>query len=72
MSKEFKKLDVKFKGLVSTEKLNINALEDLMLDNMEEHRIKLNNHIEELILDEIDEKKIIAKKNKNGKKRDLN
>lgn len=72
MSKEFKKLDVKFKGLVSTEKLNINTLEDLMLDNMEEHRIKLNNHIEELILDEIDEKTLIAKKNKNGKKRDLN
>ncbi len=72
MSKEFKKLDVKFKGLVSTEKLNINALEDLMLDDMEEHRIKLNNHIEELILDEIDEKTLIAKKNKNGKKKDLN
>ncbi len=72
MSKEFKKLDVKFKGLVSTEKLNINTLEDLMLDDIEEHRIKLNNHIEELILEKIDEKTLIAKKNKNGKKKDLN
>ncbi len=71
MSEEFKKLDVEFKDLVSKERLNINSLEDLMLDNIEEHKAKLKVHIEELLLNEINEKKLISKKNKNGKKKDL-
>ncbi len=72
MSEEFKKLDVEFKDLVSKERLNINSLEDLMLDNIEEHKAKLKVHIEELLLNEINEKKLISKKNKNGKKKDTN
>jgi len=72
MNEEFQKLDGKFKELVSKEKLNINTLEDLMLDNIEEHKARLKAHIEELLLDEVNEKELISKKNKNGKKKDLN
>ncbi len=72
MNEEFKTLDGKFKDLVSKEKLNIATIEDLMLDNIEEHKARLKTHIEELLLSEINEKELISKKNKNGKKKDSN
>ncbi len=43
-----------------------------MLDNIEEHKARLKTHIEELLLNEINEKELISKKNKNGKKKDTN
>ncbi len=71
-SKRFKKLDIKFKNLVKENKININSIEDLMIENIEDYKSELKNHIEELILSEIDEQILISKKNKNGKKKDTN
>jgi hypothetical protein len=69
---EFKNIDNKFKSLVKNEKLNIDSIEDLMLDNIENYKNRLKNHIEELLSNEVNEKELINKKNKNGKTKDLN
>ncbi len=71
-NKKFKKLDTKFKKLVKENKININSIEDLMIENIEDYKSKLKSHIEELMLGEIDEQTLISKKNKNGKKKDTN
>lgn len=71
MNKEFEKLDSDFKKLVKDEKLDINSIENLMLENLEKYKSKLKTHIEELLTKEINENEIISKKNKNGKKKDL-
>lgn len=72
MNKEFKKLDSDFKKLVKEEKLDINSIEDLMLENIENYKSKLKTHIEELLTKEVDENEIMNKKNENGKKKELN
>lgn len=66
------KLDEEFKELVKDENLNINVIENLSISTVEECKQIINNHIEKLIMSEIDEKKLIAKKNKNGKKKAIN
>ncbi len=71
-NKKFKKLDTKFKNLVKENKININSIEELMIENIEDYKSELKNHIEELMLGEIDEQILISKKNKNGKKKDTN
>jgi DNA-binding protein H-NS len=61
----------KFDKLVSEEKLNINSLENLMVSNIEEYTKDLKQYTEELLSSHINEKELISKKNKNGKKKDL-
>ena len=68
---EFKNLDNEFKDLVKSEKLDISMIENLMIDNIENYKTRLKAHIEELLAKEIDEKKLITKKNKNGEKKDF-
>lgn len=70
MDENFKTLDNKFKDLVKEGKLNINSLEDLMIDNIEQYKTKMKEHMEELLSKEIDEKTLISKKNKSGKKKE--
>lgn len=62
----------KFIKLVSDNNLTINSIEDLMLEELEEYKRKLELQLEDLLAKEIDEKELIHKKNKNGKKKDLN
>ncbi len=66
------KLTMDFDNLVSEEKMNINSLEDIMIDNVNEYKKELKLHVEELLKSHINEKELISKKNKNGKKKDTN
>ena len=43
---EFKNLDSEFKQLVKDEKLSIEAIEDIMVDNIENYKSRLKIHIE--------------------------
>ena len=69
---KFDDLTKKFDNLVKEEKLNINSIEDLMISDIENYKKLQRKHIENLIQSHINEKEIISKKNKNGKKKDLN
>ena len=62
----------KFIKLVSENNLTINSIEDLMLEELEEYKRKLELQLEDLLAKEINEKELIDKKNKNGKKKDSN
>ena len=62
----------KFIKLVSENKLTINSIEDLMIEEIENFKKKLEIQLEDLLAKEINEKELINKKNKNGKKKDLN
>ena len=62
----------KFNELVNDNKLNISAIEDLLLDNYKLHQKNINQYTEELLSQKIDEKKLIIKKNKNGKRKEIN
>ena len=70
-NKKFDNIDNKFKNLVKKENLNINTIEDIMLKDIDDYKFQLQHHIEELLTSEIDEKNLVAKKNKNGKKKDI-
>jgi hypothetical protein len=74
MSKKIntKDLDEIFDNLVSEDKLNIDSIEELMLTELEDYKKELRLHIEELLSNKLNEKKLITKKNKNGKKKDTN
>ena len=65
-------LDNDFSKLLSDNKISISQIEDLAINSIEECKQIINNHIEELILSRINEKDLIIKKNKNGKKKDMN
>lgn len=62
----------KFIKLVTENNLTINSIEDLMLEELEEYKRKLELQLEDLLAKEINEKELIDKKNKNGKKKDSN
>lgn len=64
-----KKFDEEFNTLKSTNKLKIDSIEDIMSKAIEDYKSGLIKHVEELLKDTINEKEIIAKKNKNGKKK---
>jgi hypothetical protein len=70
--KNLKNFSDKFDKLVSEDKLNINSLENLMVSNIEEYKRDLKKYTEDLLTSHINEKELIRKKNKNGKKKDLN
>ena len=61
-----------FDELVAKGKMNINSLEQLMVDNVENYKKDLHKHVEEILSTHINEKELIIKKNKNGKKKDIN
>lgn len=60
-----------FDKLVSEQKLNMNSLEELMSNNIEDYKNDLRNQTEKILLSHIDEKEIIFKKNRNGRKKDI-
>ncbi len=61
-----------FIKLVSENKLSINSIEELMLEEIKRYKNKLEMQLEELLKSQINEKELITKKNKNGKKKDMN
>ncbi len=65
-------LDKIFDNLVLENKLTIDSIEQLMLTELEDYKKELRLHIEELLANKIDERQLIIKKNKNGKKKDSN
>ena len=69
---EIKDYNEKFTELVNDNKLNISTIEDLLLDNYKLHQKNMNQYTEELLSQKIEEKKLISKKNKNGKRTDIN
>lgn len=68
---EINKLDNEFNKLLKNDKLNISEIENLSINTVEECKQIINNHIEKLVMSKIDEQQLISKKNKNGKKKDL-
>ena len=66
---EFNNLDKDFEKLVKDDKLNISTIEGLMLDNIENYKTRLKTHVEELLVNEVDEKELTTKKTRMGRKR---
>lgn len=69
---EIDELDNNFDNLIKDNKLDINSIENLALKTVENVNSIINNHIEELLSKKLNEKELISKKKKNGKKKDLN
>lgn len=69
---QFNKLDKEFHELILNQNLNVSSIEELMISNLEDYRILLCNHIEELVANSINEKELITKKNRNGRKKAIN
>lgn len=61
-----------FDKLVTDGKMNINTLEQLMVDNIEEYKKDLHQHVEKILSTHINEKELLTKKNESGKKEDSN
>ena len=68
---KFDNLTKQFDDLVKKEKLNINSIEELMINDIENYKELQKEHIEKLIQIHVDEKELISKKNKNGKIKDF-
>jgi len=66
MNNNFNNLDKDFSELKNNDKLNIFSIEDILIKNIDEYKKELHHHIEELLQKQVDENKIIIKKNKNG------
>ena len=64
---EFDDLTKQFDKLAKEEKLNIDSIEELMVKDIEEYKELQKEHIEKLLQNNINEKELITKKNKNGK-----
>lgn len=65
------KLDKDFINLAKEDTLDISELENLLIKNVEEYKVQLHQHVEELLQREVDENRLIVKKNKNGKITDI-
>ncbi len=64
---EFDNLTKQFDRLAKEEKLNIDSIEELMVKDIEKYKELQKEHIEKLLQNNINEKELITKKNKNGK-----
>ncbi len=71
-AKYLSKFTKDFDELVSKNKMNINSLEDIMVNNINEYERELRLHVEELLKSHINEKELITKKNRSGKKKASN
>ena len=64
-------IDNKFTTYVNEGKLNISTIEDIMLEDLENYKEELITHVEELLLNKIDEKDLISKKKITGMIKEL-
>lgn len=55
-------IDKKFKELTKQDKMPISSIEDLMLEDLEIYKNDLLTHVEKMLLKNIDENDLIAKK----------
>lgn len=69
---DFNKIDDEILKLDKKENLDIFSIEDILAENIEAYKKELHQHIEEVLQQKVDEKRIIIKKNRNGKKKDFN
>ena len=65
-------MEKKFAQLVNEKSLSINDIEDLSLNSTKQCEHLINNYLCKLVKKNINEKELIIKKNKNGKKKDTN
>ncbi len=72
INNKINELDNNFDKLITEDKLSIDSIESLGLKSIEDVKAIINKHIEELLIEKIDEKELIIKKNRNGKKKDIN
>ena len=72
LKEEIDELDNDFDNLIKNKKLDISSIGDVALKTVENVNSIINKHIEELLSKKIDEKDLISKKKKSGKKKDLN
>ena len=63
-------MEEKFTQLVNEKSLSINDIEDLSLNSTKKCEQLINNHLGKLVKKNVNEKELINKKNKNGKKKD--
>ena len=63
-------MEEKFVQLVNEKSLSINNIEDLSLNSAKKCEKLINNYLGRLVKKNINEKELIIKKNKNGKKKD--
>ena len=62
MKYRIKDLDKEFSNLAKDNKLNISAIEELAIKNIDDYKDFIHRHIEELIKQRVEEKKLIVKK----------
>lgn len=62
MKNNISELDKKIINLTKGDSIDISDIENLLINNIEEYKIELYNHVEKLLLKQVDENKIIAKK----------
>ena len=72
LNEKIDELDNGFDNLRNNNELDINSIEDLALKTVDDVNNIINNHIEVLVSEKLDEKELITKKNKIGKKKDIN
>ncbi len=72
INNKINELDNNFDKLITEDKLSIDSIESLGLKSIEDVKAIINKHIEKLLIEKIDEKELIIKKNRNGKKKDIN
>ena len=69
--KQLKQYEQEFDDLIEKNEMNISNIENLMTNRVDNFKHELLKHTEELIIQKINEKKLISKKNKNGKTKDI-
>lgn len=72
LNNKIDKLNENFDRLISDNELNINSIENLAIGSVNDIKNIINAHLKELIDKRVNEKELITKKNKSGKKEDLN
>lgn len=67
MKDKFNKIDEEILKLDNSKKLDISSIENILIKNIEEYKIELHKHIEEILQQQVDEKRIIIKKTRMAK-----
>lgn len=71
MKNNISELDKKIINLTKRDSIDISDIEDLLINNIEEYKVELHHHVEKLLSEQVNENKIIVKKNENGKITDI-
>jgi N-acetyl-gamma-glutamylphosphate reductase len=58
MKDKFNKIDEEILKLDNSKKLDISSIENILIKNIEEYKIELHKHIEEILQQQVDEKEL--------------